>query len=290
MENENGLLSNKDVATRADINANIYRRTINGIPYQPDFNRVKAFGYVNILAGEILIVRSFNIVSVTRTTIGNYLVTLLTPFSFAGYAVNATIEGETTGGTVISYTILSTTSFRIIMTSPSGLPADPLFGFSYSVYGFTPAGSDPPDQVDTVIANNGLLNSSDSNATGDVNSNYYVRKSDVPELPPNGLVKGFATVTSIVDNIITFKSSLNIQSIVGVGGSPGVYRVTLITPFIPANSLFTVLATSGFIPATPLVARYVRETTTTFLLTFTRSEAPGLPVQPPNFSFVIFAR
>lgn len=288
MSNLNGLLSNKDVATRADINANIYRRTRNGIPYEPDFNRVKQFGYVNISIGAIIFVRAYNNANVERQGAGNYLVTFTSPFSFAGYAVNLTVEGDSASGTVISYTILTTTSIRIMTTSALGTSSDPQ-GFSYSIYGFTPATvPDPPDQNDAVFANNGLINSSDSNSTGAENSNYYVRRSILPVLPSAGLVKGYATIISTVNDIITFKSSLNIKSIVVIGVSSGLYRVTLRTPL--ANNQFTVLATSGFITGTPLVARYIRETPSTFLLNFSRSEAPGLPVTPPNFSFVIFAQ
>jgi len=287
--NQNGLLSHKDITSRGDINSNYYRRVRDGVPIEPAFNRVKTFGNIDTNSTTPVIVSSYNVASITRNGVGQYTINLQTPFSFAQYAVVLTIEGNQNGkGTIPTYTILTSSSFRVLITNSVATFLDPN-GFTFAVYGFQP-GSIPPNQFDGVIANNGLLGSTDLASTGEVASVYFIRKIQLlPPLPTAGLVKAYSAILSTGSNPLIRTSSFNIASITTLNN--GIYRVFL-TNAMPNNKYAVIVTTGGSTTGTQgssIICRYGRETAGNFLLTFTRSDVPATAVLPGTFSFVVFS-
>lgn len=285
--NENGLLSNKDVSSRGDANSNYFRRTRNGVPVLNDIRRAHAFGAIDTNAGVVNIRNNLNVQSVVRVGPGIYTIVLSTGLTSARYAIVATIEGNEVGvGYIVSYAKVSNVTFQIFANNAAGR-ADPN-AFSFAVYGIPIGPSSPPNQFEGVVANNGLITSTDLAATGFVDSNYYVNKNLITPLPTAGEVKAFCYVSNATPSqtasVVTIANSFNIDRIESAGQF-NIFRVFLKAPL--PTSFYTIVGTVG--GNASLVMRTSRDQPGSFLVIINRIDAPTAQfTAATSFYFAIF--
>jgi len=285
--NENGLLSNKDIASRGDVNSNYFRRVANGVPILFDVPRAHAFATIDTNNSAIIIRNNYNLQSVVRNSNGNYTVTMTNQLVSNRYAVVVTIEGNQTGvGYMISYVISTSKIFFIRVSAFAGL-SDPN-AFSFAVYGIAPGPVSPPNQSELVIPNNGLFISNDLAATGQVESNYYINKNVIVPLPAASAVKAFAYVSNAPPTLalgeVTIANSFNIDRIEQTGNF-SVFRVFFKVPF--PNNFYNVIATVGGTGA--LFARTQADSPGSFLLIINTINNPtGQYPLATSFYFAVF--
>lgn len=294
--NSNGLLSNRDVSSRADLNANYFRRTRNGIPVLDTITRAHAWGTFDI-TGSFLVLTTRSAVnqqSATRQGAGQYTITMATPLVSDRYCVIVTQNGDASAAVYINYVIVNSTQFRIFVRSNTVPPAfgDPQ-GFSYVVYGIAPGPPDPANQSELVVANNGLFTSSDLAATGQIESNYYVLKNLVTPLLPALAVRAYAFVSlANPGGSVTIANSFGVQDVFELtsAGIPNLYRVVVQQPL---PQYFTVVATTARTAGVTqsLIVRAFRENAPfSFLLIINQTNTPTQPyASPTGFYFAVFS-
>lgn len=285
---DNGLLSNKDTSSRADKNANYFRRIANGVPLLNDIPRAHSFGTVDTNNSGVVIRNNYNVQSVVRNQNGSYTVTMTNALVQNRYAVIATVEGNQTGlGYIITYHISTNKIFNILVNNINGL-FDPN-AFSFAVYGIAPGPSSPANQTETVIADNGLFTSTDLAATGQQSSSFYLNKNIIVPLPVATAVKAFAYVSnatpSATASVVTIANSFGIDRIQSSNNQINVYRVFFQTPF--ADNFYNVIATVG--GSNTLVIRTQADNPGSFLLIISPANAPtGGVIIATSFYFAVF--
>jgi hypothetical protein len=205
------------------------------------------------------------------------------------YAVIATIGGSELGvGFLVSYSISTSTIFNIFIRTGSGL-ADPN-KITFVVYGIAPGPSSPPNQIETVIADNGLFGSSDLAATGQQESNFYLNKNAIVRLPVASEARAYAYVSNATPSgtasIVTIANSFGILRIESSANqTQNVYRVFLAVPFV--DNLYTVVGTAG--GSDSLVLRTSIDSSSSFLIIVSKANNPatGYPLAS-SFHFAVF--
>lgn len=293
--NGNGLLSNRDVASRSDINANYFRRVRDGTSVIDPLTRAHAFGVFQLVDGALQIGNSLNLQTFSRTGPGEYTLGMASGFVSDRYAVLVSIDNnfpvQSSVGSLINYVIVSSTQFRIFVRNTDGTLTDPA-GFAFSLYGIAPDPSQP-NQSEAVLATNGLFTSKDLAATGQVESNYYVRKNQVASSSFNA-VKAFAFVSSAIPGgVITIANSLNIESIVQAN-FPNAFRVKLLNP-LPGGISYSIVATvarnpvGGGTAPESLIIRSGRISASEFFLVITRTNSTNFVwPNPTAFYLAVF--